>query len=47
MRKTVVEPVILSTEPDQDAGRPTMASDDDLFGLGDPEVARQVILHLG
>ena len=47
MRETVVEPVFLSTKPDKDAGRPTMASDHDLLGLGHPQVARQVILHLG
>jgi hypothetical protein len=47
MRETVVEPVFLGTKPDKDAGGPTMASDHDLLGLGHPEVARQVILHLG
>lgn len=47
MCKTVVEPVVLSTKADQDASGPTMASDHNLFGLGHPEVARQVILHPG
>ena len=47
MRETVVEPVFLGTKPDKDAGGPTMASDHDLLGLGQPKVARQVILHLG
>ena len=47
MRETVIEPVFLGTKTDKDAGGPTMASDHDLLGLGHPEIARQVILHLG
>ena len=47
MRETVVEPVFLGTKPDKDAGGPTMTSDHNLLGLGNPEVARQVILYLG
>src|SRR5262249_59290452 len=44
--ETIVEPVFLVTEPNQDTGRPTMASDHDLFRLGQPEIAGEVILHL-
>jgi len=47
MCKTVVEPVVLGAETDENTRRPTMASDDDLFRLGYPQVARQIILDLG
>jgi hypothetical protein len=47
MRETVIEPVFFGIKADQNAGGPTMASDYDLLGLGQPKVARQVILHLG
>jgi hypothetical protein len=30
----ILEPVLLRLEPDQDASRPTMTSDDDLLGCG-------------
>ncbi len=46
MGEAIVEPVFLSTEPDQHSSGPTVASDNDLLGLGEPEVARQVVLHL-
>src|SRR5216117_2628396 len=42
----VLEPVLLALEPDQDARRPSVASDQDLPPRGKLEVSREVILHL-
>src|SRR5947208_12969401 len=47
MFKTIVEPVVLRRKADQDAGRSAVASDDDFFTDGQPEVLRQVILDFG
>lgn len=37
--QAIVQPVLLGGEPDQDAGRPAMPSDDDLLLGGHPKVA--------
>jgi hypothetical protein len=47
MFKTIVEPVVVRGKPDQDAGWPAVASDDDFFVGCQPEVFRQIILYLG
>ena len=46
MLKTIVEPVLVRGKPDQDAGWPAVASDDDFFVDCQPEVFRQIILDL-
>ena len=47
MLESVLEPVVLGAKPDQDTGRLAMPRDDDLAVLGQSQVSRQVILHLG
>src|SRR5215208_6737842 len=44
--KTVVEPVLLRCEPDQDAGRAAVTRDQDLFVGRFPQMARQVVVQL-
>ena len=46
MLKTIVEPVLVRGKPDQDAGWPAVASDDDFFVDCQPEVFRQIIPDL-
>ena len=46
MLKPIVEPSLLGSEPNEDASRAAMPRDDHLLGLSQPQVARQVILHL-
>jgi hypothetical protein len=46
MFKPVVEPGLLGSEPNKDASRAAMPRDYHLLGLSQPQVARQVILHL-
>lgn len=42
--ETIVEPVLLALEPDKNTGWLAMPRDEDLFGLGQAEEPRQVIL---
>ena len=46
MLETIVEPVLVRLETNEDAGRTTVARDDDLVRLRQPEIPRKVILHL-
>jgi hypothetical protein len=46
MLETIVEPVVIRSKPDQHAGRPPVARDDDLLVNRQPEVLRQIILDL-
>jgi len=46
MLESILEPVLFRCEPDQDAGRPTMAGYDDLLAGRELEVSRKIILHL-
>src|SRR5437588_10475804 len=45
--QTVVEPVVLRLEAKQDSRGLSMAGDDHLLLLGQPQVLREVILHFG
>lgn len=45
--KPVFEPVIFGLEPDQDASRPAVPSDDDFLVLSQAEIPRQVVFHDG
>lgn len=46
MLQTIVEPVILRFKSDQDAGRPSVARDEDLLGLRQAQESREVVLDL-
>jgi len=43
MLQTVLEPIVLGFEPDQNARRTTMTRDDDLLGRREPEEPREVL----
>src|SRR6266536_540751 len=43
----VLEPVVLTFEPDQDTCRLPVTGDEYLFLLGESKEARQVVLHFG
>src|SRR5439155_16574251 len=47
VEEPVFEPVVLRIEADEDSGRLTVASDDDLTARGHAQVAGQVVLHFG
>lgn len=44
MLESILEPILLGSKSDQDSRRPAVASDEDLFVLGESEVLGQVIL---
>ncbi len=46
MLQTIVKPVILRLESDQDAGRPSVPRDEDLLGLRQAQEVREVVLDL-
>ena len=46
MLQTIVEPVVLGFESDQDARRPSVARDEDLLGFRQAQESREVVLDL-
>src|SRR3990172_8208126 len=44
--QAIREPIVFRLEADQDAGRAPVTRDDNLFGRGQAQISRQVILHL-
>jgi len=46
MLQTIIEPVVLGFEPDQDAGGLAMPRDDDLPGLRQAQESGEVVLDL-